>query len=168
MGARIAAAFGALNPDLPGASIIVDPPLSGPGRDPFPVPLDVYLDALRAAKAGATADDMRPAFPTWTDDQLRIRAESLRTCEEQAIVESYRGFNEEDFFGWWRALRAPVLFLYGSDSNVVTEEMLPEVATTNPAARIRCVPNAGHVIPWDNLEAFVTEVSSFVEILPTR
>jgi N-formylmaleamate deformylase len=166
MGARIAAAFGVLYHDLPGASIVVDPPLSGPGRDPFPVPLEVYLDALRAAQAGATADDMRQFFPTWTEEQLRIRAESLPTCDERAIVETYRSFNEEDFFDYWSRLRTPVLFMYGADSNVVAESMVAEVAAENRSARIVRVPRAGHVIPWDNLPDFVAAVRAFVKALP--
>jgi N-formylmaleamate deformylase len=162
MGARIAAAFAAARPEHVGASLIVDPPLSGPGRDPFPVPLEVYLDALHAAQGGATADDMRPFFPTWTDEQLRVRALSLPTCDERAIVESYRSFNEEDFFEHWRGVRPPALFMYGAESNVVAESATAEVRAANPSAEIVRIPDAGHVIPWDNLAAFEHEVLRFV------
>jgi N-formylmaleamate deformylase len=163
MGARIAAAFGALHGAQAGPSILVDPPLSGPDREPFPVPLDTYLDALHAAQAGATAEDMRPFFPTWTDEQLAVRAESLKTCDERAIVETYRGFNEEDFHSYWRLLAPPVLLMYGADSNIVSDADIPELRRLNPDARVVCVPDAGHVIPWDNLPGFLAPIREFVQ-----
>lgn len=162
MGARIAAAVGARYPhrDLP--LIVVDPPLSGPGRAPYPFPLPPYLEALRAAQAGATAGEMRPYFPTWTEGQLRTRAEWLGTCAEAAVVESYQHFHDEDFFDDWRLVRPPVLFLYGEDSPVVPAGLLTEVASTCPSAQIVGIPRAGHMIPWDNLPDFLAETRRFL------
>jgi N-formylmaleamate deformylase len=161
MGGRIAAALGALYPEAAGTLILADPPLSGPGRDPFPTPLEVYVEALREARAGATADDMRRYFPTWTDDQLRLRAEWLPTCDETAIVETYRNFGREDFFFYWTRLRPPTLFLYGEESEVVPKGSIGEVAKSNPEAKVVGVPDAGHMIPWDNLPGFLAEVRRF-------
>ena len=163
MGARIAAVFGALYPEVAGPMIVVDPPLSGPGRAPYPFPLDTYTTALRQAKAGATVEDMRPFFPTWTEEQLRVRAEWLATCDETAVVESYRGFHEEDFFDYWPKLSPPVLFMYGGKSPVVPESALREIAAANPKAKMAGVPNAGHMIPWDNLPGFLSETRRFID-----
>jgi N-formylmaleamate deformylase len=52
MGARIVAAFAATNPGLARAVIAVDPPLSGPGRAPYPYPLEPYLGQIAEARAG--------------------------------------------------------------------------------------------------------------------
>jgi N-formylmaleamate deformylase len=165
MGARIAAALGALHPEAPGPLIVVDPPLTGPGRRPYPFPLHVYVEALREAQAGATADDMRRYFPTWSDEQLQIRAEWLATCDERAVVETYENFAREDFFGYWRTLSAPLVFVYGEESPVVPPSGVEEVAAANPAAAIVGVPSAGHMIPWDNLPGFLTEVRRFADSL---
>lgn len=162
MGARIAAAFGALHAEAAGPLVVVDPPLSGPGRPSYPFPLPPYLESLRQAQAGATAEDMRRYFPTWTDEQLQSRADWLGTCDETAVVESYRNFHDEDFFTYWRTVRSPVLFLYGEDSPVVPANILSEITSTNPHARIASVPGAGHMIPWDNLAGFLTEVRHFL------
>jgi N-formylmaleamate deformylase len=163
MGARIAAALGALHPNAAGPLIVVDPPLTGPGREPYPFPLDVYVDALHEAQAGATADDMRAYFPTWTDEQLQVRAEWLATCDETAVVDTYENFAREDFFGYWKRLRPPLLFLYGEESPVVPRSGVEEIGATNPAAEIVDVPSAGHMIPWDNLPGFLGEVRRFVD-----
>jgi N-formylmaleamate deformylase len=165
MGARIAAALGALHPDVTGPLVIVDPPLTGPGRDPYPFPLHVYVDALHEAQAGATADDMRHYFPNWSDEQLQIRAEWLATCDERAVVETYENFAREDFFGYWKRLRPPLFFAYGENSPVVPQSGVEEIAATNPAAEIVGVSSAGHMIPWDNLPGFVRGVRRFVDSL---
>jgi N-formylmaleamate deformylase len=162
MGARIAAALGALHPDAHGALVLVDPPLTGPGRDPYPFPLEIYVEQLRAAAAGATADDIRPFFPSWPERELRIRAEWLATCDETAVVETYENFHREDFFGYWSEVRAPVAFLYGEDSPVVTGAAIEEVREANPAAELVGIPAAGHMVPWDNLDAFVAATRSFL------
>lgn len=163
MGARIAAALGALYPDVRGPLIVVDPPLSGPGRAPYPFPLEPYVKTLRQAKAGVTVEELRPLSPTWTDEQLQIRAEWLGTCSETAVVETYRGFHEEDFFTYWREVLPPVLFMYGGKSPVVPESAIGEIAAANPKARLVGVPNAAHMIPWDNLPGFLSETRRFVE-----
>jgi N-formylmaleamate deformylase len=162
MGARIAAAAVAREPNLASATIVVDPPLSGPGRSPYPFPLEVYVDAIREARAGATADDMARYYPTWPRRELEIRAQWLGTCDETAVVETYNNFHTEDFFAYWTEVAPPVAFVYGDDSPVVPRESLPEIAATNPRAELIGIPNAGHMIPFENLSDFVAQVLDFV------
>ncbi len=163
MGARIAAAAMARYPDSASATIIVDPPLTGPGRPPYPFALDVYVDAIRESQAGATADDMARYYPTWPRRELEIRAQWLATCDETAVVETYENFHREDFFGLWAQVPPPVLFMSGADSPVVPAGSLAEIAAANDQAERVAIPNAGHMIPFENLSRFVTEVVRFVE-----
>ena len=164
MGARIAAAFGALHADVRGALVVVDPPLSGPGRAPYPSPLDFFVDGLRRARAGSlTVEALRPSFPSWTDEQLQIRADWMATCDETAVVETHRGFHEEDFFAYWRKLLPPVLLMYGGKSPAVLESAIEEIAAANPRAKIARVPDAGHMIPWDNLSGFLSDTRRFID-----
>jgi N-formylmaleamate deformylase len=163
MGARIAATFGACYPEATGPLAIIEPPLSGPGRRPYPLPLAPYLEALHKAKEGATADDMRAQFPTWTEEQLEVRAKWLGACDETALVESYANFHLEDFFVAWTALTARTWFIYGDESPVVPASALEEVMATLPAATVTKVPKAGHMIPWDNLDGFVAAVTPLLK-----
>jgi N-formylmaleamate deformylase len=162
MGARIVAAAAADYPGLAGAVVAVDPPMCGPGRDPYPFPLQPYLEALHQAQRGATAEDMRAQFPNWTEEQLQLRAEWLATCDEVAVVESYMNFHVENFLDWWRRCPPPALFVYGRESPVVPESAVAEVAAANPDAAHAGVDGAGHMIPWDNLADFVTTVRGFL------
>lgn len=168
MGARIVAAFGALYPGRAVGYIVADPPMTGPGRPPYPTSEEDFIRSIRQAKAGATADDMRPYFPTWTDEQLALRAEWLPTCDVHAVAESHRNFHREDLFEYWRALPPPALFLYGSESPAVSAEAAAEVAAANPAAEVACVPGAGHMLPWDNLDGFLEPVRRFVAAVAER
>lgn len=161
MGARIAAALAVHHPQAAGAVILADPPLTGPGRPPYPVPIDPYLDSLRKAKAGATADDMRPAFPTWSDEHLTLRAQWLGTCSEKAVIETYERFHTEDLHALLPQIQVPVLFIHGTESLVVPADSLPELRSLLPGARFAAVERAGHMIPWDNLDDFVEVVLDF-------
>lgn len=162
LGARAAIVFGDRHPDLARALVVVDAPLTGPGQRPFTSPVDPYVDALRKAKAGAMADDMREYFPTWPERELAIRADWLGTCREEAIVESYENLAIEDVMDPWAALKLPTLFVYGTDSLMVTADDVRQLAETNPRAELAGVEGAGHMVPWDELDAFLAAVRPFL------
>jgi N-formylmaleamate deformylase len=162
MGARIVAAVGALHPGVAGPLIVVEPPLTGPGRGAYPTSRETFEQQLREAKAGTTVDQMRRLFPGWSERELQIRVEWLATCDEHAVLETYDNFGREDFFPSWRQLPAPVLFVFGGDSPVVTPEGEREVRATNPAAEVVAIGHAGHMVPWDNLLDFVVAVRQWV------
>ncbi len=166
MGARIAAALAVHHPGAASSLILADPPLTGPGRAPYPVPIDPYVDSLRTAQAGATAEDMRPAFPTWSDEHLALRAQWLGTCSVAAVVETYEKFHTENLHALLPEIRIPVLFVYGAESPVVPADALPEVRGLLPDARFAAVEHAGHMIPWDNLDDFVAVVLQFTGTPP--
>ena len=165
MGARIATTFAARHPELRGPVIAVDPPLSGPGRDPYPITSETFLDQLEQARAGVTVDELRAHYPRWPERELELRARWLETCAEEAVAASHRGFHDEDFFDDWPQVAAPVAFVYGGDSPMVTADGAAEAARRNAAARMVRVPDAGHMIPWDNLDGFQEAVA---ELLPLR
>jgi N-formylmaleamate deformylase len=164
MGARIVAELAVTHPARARALVLVDPPVSGPGRAPYPFPLEMYLEQLAAARAGTmTIESLRAQLPVWTDEQLQARLKSLPTCDEHAIVESYRSFHDEDFFPAWRALHDPVLLVRGADSPVVPDGALDELRAANPGVSIVSIPGAGHMVPWDAPDLLLAEVWRFLE-----
>lgn len=163
MGARIVAAFVAAHPDLASASIIVDPPMSGPGRPPYPITRETFRNQIiQARDHGVTVAEIQRQYPLWSEDACRLRAQWLGSCDERAVVESHRSFEEEDVIPHLRAVKPPALFVYGAQSPVVTADSVREVAAVNPDLEIVEVPDAAHMIPWENLDGFLTVVRQFL------
>lgn len=158
LGARVAAACAVANPGRAGGLILVDPPLSGPGRDPYPTSLAAFAEQLHEALRGTSADEVRRFYPRWPDAELRLRARWLPTCDEAAVAATHRGFETEDFLPLWRALRPPAGLLYGADSPVVTAEGAAELRAANPSVPLLEIPGAGHMVPWDAFTPFVDAV----------
>jgi N-formylmaleamate deformylase len=150
MGARIAATA-AVRARVPlRGTVLIDPPMSGPGRGPYPTPLEVFLAQLDQAKRGIDADEVARSWPRWPRRELELRARWLSSCDEQAITLTHRGFETDDFFDWWPAVPAPTTLIYGADSPVVSAAAAGEAARANPAANLLKVPAAGHMVFWDN------------------
>jgi N-formylmaleamate deformylase len=148
MGARIAAVAATRRP-VRGA-VLVDPPLSGPGRDPYPTTLEAFLGQLHEAQRGTDADEVARAWPRWPRAEQELRARWLSSCDEAAIRATHAGFESEDFFTAWPEVPGPVTVLYGDGSPVVPAAGVAEIGAANPAARLAGVPDAGHMVFWDN------------------
>jgi len=162
MGARIAIRA-ARHADAALARVVaVDPPVSGPGRRPYPAKLPWYVDSIRQACNGISIDGMRAFCPTWTLEQLRLRAEWLHTCNEGAIVTSFNAFQTDDVHADLPHVKAPLLLMSAERGDVVRQEDADEILRLAPNAQHIRVPNAGHMIPWDNEEGFYAAFGEFL------
>lgn len=161
MGGRIGIALAAARPDLVGRLIIVDPPVGGPGRRPYSNPVDWYLEGWdKAARGIPSAGD--PKLSGWNDEQLALRDEWLPTCDPTAIAESHRSFDEEDIHSLLPSIECPSLLIYAQHGNTVTDEDAREILGGLSNCTMIKIDDAGHMIPWDNLDGFVSAVRSFV------
>lgn len=154
MGARIAAVtatrLGAGGKTALRGTVLVDPPLSGPGRGPYPTTREAFLGQLAEAVRGTDADEVARAWPRWPRAEQSLRARWLSSCDEAAIRATHAGFENEDFFDAWPSVPAPTTVLYGADSPVVTADGAAEIAAANPRAELVTIPDAGHMVFWDN------------------
>jgi N-formylmaleamate deformylase len=162
LGARIVPAFDALYPDVAGVQIVVDPPASGPGRTPYPSSWESFAAQLDAAAEGITADDVRRSYPEWDEQAIVLRAAWLDLCAPHAVEESHRNFQLEDFFGYVARGRTPGMFMIGERTHGITAEGLEEIRASSPNLEIVVVPDTGHMVPFENLEAFLTHTRRFV------
>ena len=154
LGARIAAAFAVARPGLAGQLILVDPPLSGPGRDPYPTTRAQFLEQLQEAEAGTDAAGVARFYPGWPEAERALRARWLPTCREDAVLATHAGFEQEDFLPLWRQLAGAPVLIRGGDSPVVTDAGLAELEAALPGAVTLTVAGAGHMVPWDEPDAF--------------
>lgn len=163
MGARIAARVGRLEGERLARVALIDPPLSGPGRRPYVKTLDFYLDAIHEARAGnADVEAIRRVYPGWTEEQLRLRAEWLHTCNDTAIEKSLRGLNEEDIHGDLPKIGAPTLLMVAGKGGVIDAADIRDVKALLPSILVRKIEGAGHMIPFDDFEGFFGALDDFL------
>lgn len=164
MGGRIGARAAAALPEGLTRLVMVDPPVSGPGRRPYPAQLPWYVDSMALARRGCDADAMRQFCPTWTEEQLRLRAEWLHTCDERAVVESFNGFHTDDFHADLPRIVVPVLLMVAGRGDVVRQEDIAEMHTLLKDIAVSRVPDAGHMIPWDDEAGFYRAFGDFLGV----
>ena len=161
MGARVAVRLAALAPAAVGKVVLVDPPVSGPGRRPYPLPIEFYLKSLDAVSRGNGYEEMKQAFP-WADKHLQLRMEWLPTCDVTAIVESHKSFLEEEIHSDLPRITARVLLIYAQNGGTVSDADAEEIiAALSNGSKLR-IDRAGHMIPWDRLDAFIEAVQGFL------
>lgn len=142
--------------------VLVDPPMSGPGRRAYPARLPWYVDSMALARHGADVATLRAFTPTWTDEQIALRAQWLHTCDQAAILSSFASFHDDDIHADLAAMTCPALLVSAERGDVVRDEDVAECQTLAPdLAHVR-VADAGHMIPWDNLAGFLAALRPFL------
>lgn len=141
--------------------ILVDPPVDGPGRRPYPIGLDWILGAVRSAAKGTSLEEMRTFLPTWKDEDLRLRAEWIPTCNVRAVEVAYAGFHTDDIHADIPHLEVPTLLVVAGKGVILPEEA-EEIRRLLPSIQIERVERAGHLIPWDDFEGFFAALTPFL------
>jgi N-formylmaleamate deformylase len=162
MGARIGMRAARTRPTGMVRLVMVDPPVSGPGRRPYPSQLPWYIDSMRLAREGADGNAMRAFCPTWSDAQLQTRAEWLHTCDERAVLASFDGFHTDNVHRDLPHIHIPAMLMTAGRGDVVRAEDVEEIRTLLPQLVHAHVPNAGHMIPWDDEAGFYQAFGDFL------
>ena len=162
MGGRIAIRAASRKPGGLVRVVAVDPPVSGPGRRAYPSQLPWYMDSIAQACLGMDAEAMRRFCPTWTEEQLRLRAEWLHTCDARAIRQSFDEFHTEDIHASLLAMDVPLLLMTAERGDVVKDEDVAEIQALKPGTAHVRVAGAGHMIPWDNEPGFYAAFGDFL------
>lgn len=162
LGARVVAEARARVPGCSLGVVAIDPPMSGPGRRPYPMGVDRFIAGILGARAGRGTQDAKEHYPNWTDEQCESRGTWLASCDELAVIESYSWFHLEAFEPIWQEVEPPAVVLFGAESPVVTAADAAVIEQANPRATVVKVADSGHMIPWDNLDQTVAEIVRFV------
>ncbi|SPC06751.1 alpha/beta fold hydrolase [Cupriavidus taiwanensis] len=162
MGARIGIRAARGKPAGLTRLVLVDPPVSGPGRRAYPSQLPWYIDSIRLAQQGIDAEGMRRFCPTWTEGQLRLRAQWLHTCDERAVLVSFNGFHDDDIHADLPHLAVPALLMTAGRGDVIRAEDVQEMRALLPSLLVAHVAGAGHMIPWDDEAGFYRAFGDFL------
>jgi N-formylmaleamate deformylase len=165
MGARIAIRVARrASPQLE-RIILVDPPVSGPGRRPYPTPVARALSLLQAAQRGEAEQALRmPGIPAWPEHLLRLRAEWLHTCDERAVIEAHRGFHENDMHADLPHIAVPTALIAAGKGGVILPAEEQEIRELLPSVQVRRVAAAGHQIQVDDYEGFFQALGSVLDM----
>ncbi|WP_449434610.1 alpha/beta fold hydrolase [Pseudomonas putida] len=164
MGARFSLrAANRVNDDSIKCLLLVDPPVSGPGRREYPGKLPWYVDSIRQSLAGMSAEAMESYCPTWTLEQRTLRAEWLHTCYEPAIRKTYEEFHSVDIHADFAKAKQPVLLMVAGKGGVILQDDEADIRALLPSVTIRHVAKAGHMIPWDDFEGFFSCVNELLD-----
>lgn len=146
----------------PDEMAMIDPPLTGPNRRGHDSTHEWYNDQIAAAGRGdMTIADMRPYFPRWTDAQLQLRVEWVHTCDPRAIIDFRDDVLVDDLHAEIPKLKVPSQLMIGGQSPLITPEEEAEIAALNPLLKTVRIADAGHMIPWDTLDTFLTLTREF-------
>lgn len=162
MGARHAIRACRLNGSRFGRVVLVDPPMSGPGRRAYPARLSWYIDSMSLARRGADIETLRPFTPSWSDEDIALRAQWLHSCDQAAVMSSFASFHEDDVHADLAQLNKPTLLLSAERGEVVLPSEAEEFVSLAPDMTHRRVMGAGHMIPWDNLPGFLAAIQPFI------
>jgi N-formylmaleamate deformylase len=164
-GARIAIRV-ARREDAPLARIILaDPPVSGPGRRPYPSALPPILTLLEAARRGEAWEGLLASpLPTWPEPLMRLRAEWLHTCDARAAMVTHAGFHEDDIHKDLAALKVSTALISAGHGGVITTADVDEIVQLNPAIATERLERAGHQMQVDDPEGFFAALSRLLEV----
>lgn len=167
LGARIAAGYVSSDyaQQIIADAVLIDPPLTGPGRGAYPTPRNSFIKQLKQSREGTSVDAVRTFYPMWPERELAIRIQELPSCDETAVLETYDLFHQEDFHTLWEQLPSTSFLIHGADSPVVTSAGLVELHKRNPSIPIVGVPRAGHMVPWDNYPEFTVTLSRYLRTI---
>lgn len=161
MGARIAVRAHRLDGAVFGPVVLLDPPTSGPGRRPYPIPMERTLNLVRAAHRGEAEAALRePGQAPWPEDLLLLRAEWLSTVDERAIEVAYDDFHGQDMFADVAQARGPIALVCAGKGGVVSDDDVREMTALNPRLRTLRLPTAGHQMQVDDFPAFRQALAS--------
>lgn len=143
--------------------ILVDSPVSGPGRRAYPNAIEPLLELLQSAKRGEADTALRsPSAPRWPENHIRIRAEWLHTCDERALVESHKGFHHDDIHRDVADLSIPTSLIVAGKGDVIRPDDETEIRGLLPSIVIKRLESAGHQMQIDDTEGFLSIVNDIL------
>jgi N-formylmaleamate deformylase len=164
MGARIAIRAARGKPAGLARIVLVDPPVSGPGRRAYPSPLAKLLELIASGKRGEVEELLRKEPLVWPEAQLLTRAEWLCTCDERAITVTHRSFHEDDIHSDLPHIAVPAGLIVAGRGGVIQANDESEIAKLLPSIVIRRVENGGHQMQIDDLEGFLAALGEILGV----
>jgi pimeloyl-ACP methyl ester carboxylesterase len=162
-------------PDLAAAVVLEDPPwwLSLPFQPIGPSdenPMSLWAKGLADQTLDQLLAENREQHPEWPDETVGFMAESKKQLDQGIIDTLIDKLNSggSDWLAEAANVSPPVLLLTANPQlgAIITPEVEARVRELNPGWTIVGVPDVGHLIHYDNYDAFIGAVRAFLEHVP--
>jgi len=172
MGAMVSYQVAVRFPERVRALALEDPPWwladspQRPPADPTQNPFTSWVDSLRTKTEDGLIAENRRDHPSWPDDLVRAMAAAKKQLDP-AIVPVMAARMHSPEAPWTTTLahlRLPILLFTGSveRGGIVSPELVAEVRRLNPGVEVVSVPEAGHLIRFDQPSAFLGALRPFL------
>lgn len=161
LGARVVARWAGRDAAR-GSTILIDPPATGPSGPAYVTPLAAFEQMLAQGVRGTTTEEVAALFPDWPERELELRAAWVGTCDLGAVRAGWQEMHTHAFGDLWAAVPPPTLLVRGATSRAITADDLESLGRLNGAGETATVAGAGHMVPWNDLDGFVSLVRPFL------
>jgi len=141
--------------------VLVGPPRSLAGRDPFGEILAEFHDPVMPEDIQALNEglDLPSAIPR---DFLDVQDAAALTIPRHVWIAIYRGLIEAVPPTDTGTIRVPTLLLSGADDELLGSAEAAELAASIPGSRHRAYPKTGHFVLWERPDWVVRDVIRFI------
>lgn len=178
MGAMITYQIGVRFPELASALVLEDPPWwlspqaqSLPPSRPAENPVAQWAKSLANRTLEELLVQYRKEHPNWPEELLRPMCESKKQLD-QTIVDILTDRMHSQEVHWLTTIQqiAHPMLLFAANpqlGGIVTPEVVAKVRELNPKVRIVSIPDAGHLIRFDQYTAFMDALRPFLKQVRT-
>lgn len=178
MGAMITYQIGVRFPELASALVLEDPPWwlspqaqSLPPSRPAENPIAQWAKSLANRTLEELLVQYRKEHPNWPEELLRPMCESKKQLD-QTIVDILTDRMHSQEVHWLTTIQqiAHPMLLFAANpqlGGIVTPEVVAKVRELNPKVRIVSIPDAGHLIRFDQYTAFMDALRPFLKQVRT-
>lgn len=175
MGAGVTFQLGTRFPELASALILEDPAfvITQPGKpSPFDQPGENPVAKWARSLPGKTLEELlvqyREEHPTWPEVLVRQMCESKKQLDP-TILDTLAERMQHERSSWQTTLQTikhPMLIFTANPElgALVTPEAAARIRELNPSVTLVNVPNVGHLIRYDNYQAFMDHLRAFLKV----
>jgi pimeloyl-ACP methyl ester carboxylesterase len=169
-GAAAAAILAANHPDLPTSLVLEDPPWGNGwgGWDAMSAGIQEWFLSLGSMTRDELIAACKDNSPSWTEEDITLWAESKLQVNQNVAATFDQP--EPAWRDTIRQITCPILLITGDPDKgaVNTSDDVQEIAANWRNGHSVHIEGAGHVVHWDQFDAFVTAVKSFLNEYTAR
>ncbi|MCH6255042.1 alpha/beta hydrolase [Puniceicoccaceae bacterium K14] len=161
LGARAALALASAAPELIQSLVCIEPPLCGPGKEPYPYDLQSVIDWQKGVEEEGAEYCLR-TNKSYTPEDAELRARYGILCAKELLPQTWDQFEKKSMDVFLRDIKCSTLLIRG-ENGVISQTQADEVAQINPSIKTVEIKKSGHNPPWDNNDDFIQAVENFLE-----